>query len=92
MKFVKVTHQILRSLQEQGFNILTSMDTLHEIPRTYIPKKVDDVWLFLEHWDISGAILGSTDSELLVIEEALLTKQEEDLRGMVWIEDENVCY
>ncbi|MBE8723061.1 hypothetical protein [Sphingobacterium pedocola] len=92
MKFVKVTRQILCSLQEKGFNILASTNTLHEIPGTYIPKKVDDVWLFLEHWDFSGTILGSEGNELLVIEEALLTKQEKDLKGMVWIEDEDLFY
>jgi len=81
MKFVRLTHSVLRQLRLQGYNILKSpMPTDSEDP-SWHPEKVDDVWEYLD----SLAGVPFQEPNVLVIDDALENIQEEDLIGMVWL-------
>ena len=79
--FVKVTHAVLRRLQSQGYNILTSVNTIDDENPTYMPEKVDDVWEFLD----SVTVVPFEEPEILVIEEALNNIMDDQLIGAVWV-------
>ncbi|MBE8719370.1 hypothetical protein [Sphingobacterium pedocola] len=80
--FVKLTHAVLRELQSDGYNVLTSVNTVYDDNPTYMPEKVDDVWEWLEDLTVTP----QNHPAILVIEHALNTMLEKDLFGAVWIE------
>lgn len=86
MRFVKLTHYVLRSLRDQGFNILRSTSPLSSENPSWYPDTVD-LEKFL-HWDNDefGLVnIPTEEKHLLVISDALENILEEDLIGEVWV-------
>lgn len=83
MRFVRLSHEVLRDLKAKGYNILTSVNKLGAEDPTYMPEKVDSVWDYLD--DL--AVVPMREPELIIIDDALQNIRNEDLRGMVWVEE-----
>jgi len=81
MKFVKLDHQVLLSLKEQGYNVLTSVNTVDDDNPTYMPQKVGNLWDYLE----GVPSVPMQERALLVIDDAMQNIREEDLKGSVWV-------
>lgn len=82
MKFVRLTKNVLVDLKRQGYNILTSVNTVDDEDPTYTPVKVDSVWDYLDN----VTVVPMFEPEIIVIDEALENYSDEMLRGMVLIE------
>lgn len=82
MKFVKLTKEVLLDLKRQGYNILTSVNTVDDDDPTYTPVRVDDVWGYLDQL----AVVPLSEPEIIVIDGALENYSDDMLRGMVLIE------
>lgn len=80
MKFVKLDHQVLLSLKEQGYNVLTSVNTVDDESPTYMPKKVDNVWEYLDNLHVHPM----EEPALIVIDDVLSV--DGDIPGVVWVE------
>lgn len=83
MKFVKINHEVLRSLKDQGYNVLTSVNHVDDEEPTYMPHKVDDLWEYLD----SIPAVPLEEQALIVIDDVLSV--DGDIPGMVWVSDEN---
>ena len=83
MKFVKINHEVLRSLKDQGYNVLTSVNHIDDEEPTYMPHKVDDLWEYLD----SIPAVPLEEQALIVIDDVLSV--DGDIPGMVWVSDEN---
>jgi len=82
MKFVRLTKNVLVDLKRQGYNILTSVNTVDDEDPTYTPVKVDSVWDYLDN----VTVVPLSEPEIIVIDEALENYSDDMLRGMVLIE------
>lgn len=80
--FVKLTHAVLRELQSDGYNILTSVNTVDDDNPTYMPEKVYDVWAWLENIEVTPL----KEPAILIIKDALDNIPEKYLIGAVWIQ------
>lgn len=78
-----ITHELLRSLEARGFNLLVSDDYWGEEIPVYIPIVVKDIGEYLVSRGIQGTLTG--EEHLLVIAEALAIP-EEQLFGVVEVE------
>jgi len=82
MRFVKINHEVLRSLKDQGYNVLTSVNHVDDKEPTYMPHKVDDLWEYLD--GIPAVPL--EEQALIVIDEAIENYSDDMFRGVVFIE------
>lgn len=83
MKFVRLSHEVLWELKAKGYNILTSVNKLGAEDPTYMPEKVDSVWDYLDEL----AVVPMREPELIIIDDTLQNIRDENLRGMVWVEE-----
>lgn len=83
MRFVKINHEVMRSLKDQGYNVLTSVNHVDDEEPTYMPHKVDDLWEYLD----SIPAVPLEEHALIVIDDVLSV--DGDIPGMVWVSDEN---
>jgi len=83
MRFVKINHEVMRSLKDQGYNVLTSVNHVDDEEPTYMPHKVDDLWEYLD----SIPAVPLEEQALIVIDDVLSV--DGDIPGMVWVSDEN---
>ena len=81
MKFVRLTHSVLRQLRSQGYNILKSPTPIDSEDPSWQPEKVDNVWEYLD--SLTGVPF--QEPNVLVIDDALENILDEDLIGMVWV-------
>lgn len=81
MEFVNISFEVLRKLKEQGYNILASNNDLYDEEVIWYPEKVDNVFEYLIGLDINGE--SNLEPNLLVIDDALLNINEQELRGIV---------
>jgi len=81
MKFVKLDHQVLLSLKEQGYNVLTSVNTVDDENPTYMPRKVDNVWEYLDNLHVRPI----EEPALIVIDDVLSV--DGDIPGVVWVSE-----
>lgn len=86
IKFVPLTHGLLRELGGKGYNLLKSTSKPDEENPTYQPVRIPDVWAYLTELDTSGSIEWGNEPRLLVIQDVLDNIREEDLRGVVLID------
>lgn len=75
MHFVKLDIKTLQILNRQGYNILRSVNSVDDENPTWIPEKVKDVFEYCLNMD--------SESALIVINEALLNIDPDDLIGDV---------
>jgi hypothetical protein len=78
MQFVKLDTKILQRLSQQGYNILRSVNTVDDENPSWIPEKVDDVFGYILEMD--------SESALIVITDALLNIDPDDLKGVVLLD------
>ncbi|MCW2259233.1 MULTISPECIES: hypothetical protein [Sphingobacterium] len=90
MKFVPLSRVILLELKRNGYNILTSKNTVDDENPTWYPLTVPDVDDYLLQLDCSGSIVPEEEQVLLVIEDALDNIHEGQLLGEVFIEIDNL--
>ncbi|KKX47785.1 MULTISPECIES: hypothetical protein [unclassified Sphingobacterium] len=90
MKFVPLSRVILLELKRNGYNILTSKNTVDDENPTWYPLTVPDVDDYLLQLDCSGSIVPEEGQVLLVIEDALDNIHEGQLQGEVFIEIDNL--
>ena len=83
MRFVKINHEVMRSLKDQGYNVLTSVNHVDDEEPTYMPHKVDDLWEYLD----SIPAVPLEEQALIVIDDVLSV--DGDIPGMVWVSDGN---
>lgn len=79
MKFVRITRSVLLSLKEQGYNVLTSVNTVDDESPTYMPKQVDNVWEYLDNLQVDPM----QEPALIVIDDVLSI--DVDIPGVVWL-------
>lgn len=86
MKFVKLDHQVLLSLKEQGYNVLRSNSPMTEENPTWIPDTFDlDKFFDLDSDEVAKRNIPLEETWLLLIDEGL-KELDEDLFGDVIIE------
>lgn len=86
MKFVKITHDVLMSLKEQGYNVLRSNSPMTEENPTWIPDTFDlDKFFDLDSDEVAKRNIPLEETWLLLIDEGL-KELDEDLFGDVIIE------
>lgn len=88
MRFVKLSKYILSKLKYQGYTTLHSVSSLNNENPTWFPFK-DDISLLM---DLNSDFISTLSQPLeeihfLVIDDALLNIEEEDLIGEVFIND-----
>lgn len=72
----------------QGYNILRSPSLLTNEDPTYFPDTVDlEKFFDLDSEEIARKSVPMEELHLLVIDDALKNIRDEDLTGMVWIQD-----
>ena len=81
MKFVKLDHQVLLSLKVQEYNVLTSVNTVDDENPTYMPRKVDNVWEYLDNLHVRPI----EEPALIVIDDVLSV--DGDIPGVVWVSE-----
>lgn len=86
MRFVQLTHEVLRELKGKGYTVLHSPSLLINDNPTWVPVKVDLTELF----DLDSEMLARISTPMkelhyLVIDDALQNIREEDLIGSVWV-------
>jgi hypothetical protein len=81
MKFVRLTHSVLRDLKRDGYTILRSPMPIDNEDPTWYAEKVTDVWGYLD--DLAGVPF--QEPNILVIDDAIENIKDEDLRGSVWV-------
>lgn len=86
MRFVQLTHDVLRKLKTQGYTALHSPSLLVNENPTWVPVKVD----LGEMFDLDSEMLEriskpTHEVHFLVIDDALQNIREEDLIGSVWV-------
>jgi hypothetical protein len=86
MKFVPLSRVILLELKRNGYNILTSKNTVDDENPTWYPLTVPDVDDYLLTLDCKESIDPMEEQALLVIEDALDNIDEVQLQGEVFIE------
>ncbi|MGJ1419969.1 hypothetical protein ACR79T_10110 [Sphingobacterium spiritivorum] len=89
MRFEKVTHDILRRLRDNGYTLLKAKSNYDWENPSFTAYKISDVDGYLMNIDIKG-VIPFDEPMLLVIEDALHNIREEDLRGYVFIEEEEI--
>ncbi|PVH27024.1 hypothetical protein [Sphingobacterium corticibacter] len=86
MKYVTLTHKVLRGLRDQGFNILRSTSPLSSENPSWYPDTVGlDDFMHWENNEFRLLNIPFEEKHLLVIQDALDNINEEDLIGEVWI-------
>ncbi len=86
MQFVKLTHYVLRSLRDKGYNILRSTSPLSSENPSWYPDTVDlDDFMHWENNEFRLLNVPLEEKHLLVIEDALKNIDEGDLIGEVWV-------
>ncbi|MCS3556171.1 MULTISPECIES: hypothetical protein [unclassified Sphingobacterium] len=86
MKFLPLNTSVLLDLKRNGYNILTSKNTVdHESP-TWYPLTVFDVNDYLLNLDCKASSAPKEEPSILVIDDALKNIDEEQLQGEVFIE------
>ena len=78
MQFVKLDIKILQRLSQKGYNILRSVNTVDDDNPSWIPEKVEDTFEYILEMDCESA--------LLVISDALMNIDPDDLKGVVLID------
>ncbi len=78
MRFVKLDIRILQQLSQKGYNILRSVNTVDDENPSWIPDKVDDVFEYILEMD--------SESALLVISDALMNIDPDDLKGEILLD------
>lgn len=87
MKFVKLDHQVLLSLKEQGYNVLRSNSPMTEENPTWIPDICDlDKFFDLDTDEVAKHNIPLEEMWLLLIDEGL-KESDEDLFGDVMIDE-----
>ena len=82
MQFDKLTLDKLKTLKQEGYNLLASNNKITDEQIVWFPEKIDDVCEYLIDIDFSGE--SSKEPTLLVIDEAIKNFTEEDLVGIVF--------
>ena len=90
MNFVPLSRVILLELKRNGYNILTSKNTVDDENPTGYPLTVPDVDDYLLQLACSRSIVPEEGQVLLVIEDALDNIHEGQLLGEVFIEIDNL--
>lgn len=86
MKFVKLDHQVLLSLKEQGYNVLRSNSPMTEENPTWIPDTFDlDSFFDLDSDEVAKRNIPLQETWLLLIDQGL-KERDEDLFGDVLLE------
>ena len=81
IEFVKLSMQLLCSLQLKGYNVLQSSNNLSDEIVYWRPAKVGDVWKFLMDLESEGLLCD--DPPILVIEDAIKNIESSNLNGIV---------
>ncbi|MBB2949896.1 hypothetical protein [Sphingobacterium sp. JUb56] len=89
MQFATLTRSILLDLQSKGYNILTSKNRIDDENPTWYPISVPNVWDYLLQLDGKTKVMSFQEPAVLVIEDALLNVEDEQLDGEVFIEDDH---
>ncbi len=89
MRFAKVSHSVLKELQSKGYNVLIAPANCEDSENiTWKAITVQNVFDWLVALDCEGISgIPFEEPNILVIDEALLNMDEEDLQGSVFIED-----
>lgn len=74
MEFTKITHEVLRELKKDGYNILETESTSEDDNPKFIPKFKADLWGYLESLD---------EEQACAVIDDLLSVEEENLKGKV---------
>lgn len=86
MKFVRLTHSVLRDLKTQGYTALHSPSLLVNENPTWVPVKADLGEMFdLDSEMLERISIPTEELHYLVIDDALQNIREEDLIGSVWV-------
>jgi hypothetical protein len=88
MKFEKITHNVLKELLAQGYNVLIAPSDCEDSDNiTWKAITVPNVFQWLVALDCEGVTsIPFQEPNILVIQDALDNIQEEDLKGSVLIE------
>lgn len=81
MGFVRLTHDLLRDLKSQGYNILHSPTPSSSDDLAWYPERVDDIWNYLDHLMCTPF----QEPNIIIIEEILRNINQENLAGSVWL-------
>lgn len=89
MRFAKVSHSLLKELQSKGYNVLIAPADCEDSENvTWKAIAVPNVFDWLVALDCEGISgIPFEEPNILVIAEALLNMDDEDLQGSVFIED-----
>lgn len=84
MKYLKLTHAVLHSLHNQGYNILRSVSSLSSENPSWYPDTVNlDDFLHWDNKEMRRLNRPLEELHLLVIQDAIDNIAEEDLIGEV---------
>ncbi|MGN2373490.1 hypothetical protein ACTFAO_07500 [Sphingobacterium spiritivorum] len=87
MKFVKLTHSVLKDLKRKGYNLLRSVSGLDSEDPTFFPDTADLEKLFdIDSEELRHINIPMNEVYLLPIDEALKI-EESELFGTVFIEE-----
>ncbi|MGJ1499637.1 hypothetical protein ACR79R_20155 [Sphingobacterium spiritivorum] len=87
MKFVKLTHSVLKDLKRKGYNLLRSVSGLDSEDPTFFPDTTDLEKLFdIDSEELRHINIPMNEVYLLPIDEALKI-EESELFGTVFIEE-----
>ena len=89
MRFAKLTHSVLKELQKMGYNVLIAPYDCEDTENiTWKAITVPNVFDWLVALDCEGiTTIPFQEPNILVIQDALLNIDEEDLKGSVFIEE-----
>ncbi|MDR6734150.1 hypothetical protein [Sphingobacterium sp. 2149] len=89
MRFAKLTHSVLKELQSKGYNVLIAPYDCEDSENiTWKAIAVPNVFDWLVALDCEGiTTIPFQEPNILVIQDALLNIDEEDLKGSVFIEE-----
>lgn len=89
MRFAKLTHSVLKELQSKGYNVLIAPYDCEDSENiTWKAISVPNVFDWLVALDCEGISgIPFEEPNILVIQDALLNMQDEDLTGSVFIEE-----
>lgn len=87
MHFEPLTRSILLELRHRGYNMLTAKSTETDHNPTWYPLSVPDISDYLLKLDYNLSIDALQQPQILVIEDALMHINDDQLEGEVFIED-----
>lgn len=90
MPFVTLNRALLRDLKRKGFNLLKSFASTDTQNPTWQPVRVSDVHEYILQLKYNTGHIYLKNAPLLVIEEALLHIQDDQLGGEVFMEEDHL--